>query len=196
LLQELSTAAVEAKLSTSETEAFFSRVVTSPQSKAIARGILVSVIGGLNPYAVGAGVFVAVAAWPSSMGDAAYIPSSADSQEGKRYQFDPNLNLNGLEVLSTAAATFDRAGLTKAGRSLAKHGGRPGSAFPCPTGRPDQVNQQAQDIVDDILTNPASTFTPDVSGRFGPILDVVDPNGRGVRFSATGDFIHFLEPPR
>jgi hypothetical protein len=43
-----------------------------------------------------------------------------------------------------AGKAFDRAGYTKAGRNLMKHGYREGSAFPKPLGNPTQVNAHGQ----------------------------------------------------
>jgi RHS repeat-associated protein len=103
---------------------------------------------------------------------------------------------NSLDALSAAAGAADRGGLTKAGRALAKHGGRAGSAFAHPGGSAASLNATAQNIVDDILTNPGSTFTARHHGRFGNIVDVVDPSGRGIRYNAKGEFVHFLEPNR
>lgn len=48
---------------------------------------------------------------------------------------------------------------------------------------------------DDILTSPGSTQTARTTGRFGDVVDVVAPDGRGVRFGSDGRFIGLLEPP-
>ena len=101
-----------------------------------------------------------------------------------------------LDELSRAAAAADRGGLTAAGRALQKHGGRSGSAFPAASGNPAQINQAGQSIVDDILMAPGSTQTMRSTGRFGDVVEVVAPDGRGVRFSGDGKFIGFLEPPQ
>ena len=98
---------------------------------------------------------------------------------------------SGLDDLSRAAGAADRNGLTRAGRALQKHGGRPGSAFPDVSGHGD-LNATGQGIVDDILRAPGEGPTPN---RFGGI-DVVAQDGRGVRYDADGGFMGFLEPPR
>jgi RHS repeat-associated protein len=101
-----------------------------------------------------------------------------------------------LDALSRAARVLDRGGLlTRAGRALQKHANRAGSAFPLPKGNEVVLNRTGQDIVDDILTDPGVVFTTRTSGRFGDVIDVVASDGRGVRFSIDGEFLHFLEPP-
>jgi RHS repeat-associated protein len=101
-----------------------------------------------------------------------------------------------LDRYSRAAAAPDRGGLTKAGRSLTKHGtgARKGnSKFPAAKGSATQINQQAQDIVDDILTNPGTTQTQSYRGRFGNTVEFSDPSGRGLVFKANGEFLFFKE---
>jgi filamentous hemagglutinin len=56
------------------------------------------------------------------------------------------------------------------------------------------MNEAAQDIVDDILTTPGTTFTSWTHSSLGQIIDVVAPDGRGIRYSDAGNFIGFLEP--
>lgn len=96
--------------------------------------------------------------------------------------------------MSAAGAALDRAGLTRAGRALAKHGGREGSAFPTATGSPDAINRAGQAVLDDILNHPSATTTTHTTGRFGTVTEVRTPDGRGVRFGSNGDFVGFLEP--
>jgi RHS repeat-associated protein len=102
-----------------------------------------------------------------------------------------------LEGLSSAARAADRGGFTRAGRALTKHaaGQRAGAqGFPALSGNVDAINQTAQSVVDDILTNPQSSRVAITSGRFSGGLDVFDPSGRGVRYDASGKFVGFLEP--
>jgi hypothetical protein len=99
-----------------------------------------------------------------------------------------------VDDLSRAAAAPDRGGLTAAGRALQKHGGRDGSAFPAARGNPNQINGAGQKIVDDILTNPGSTTTTRHHARFGDVIEIRAPDGRGLRYDADGKFIGFLEP--
>lgn len=95
------------------------------------------------------------------------------------------------EKLSNSANSPYKGGpLTNAGRALAKHGSRPGSAFPEARGSPTEINKTAAEIVDEILGSPGRT---DKSNRFGG-LDVISKDGRGMRFGPKGDFMGFLEP--
>lgn len=103
---------------------------------------------------------------------------------------------SGAELLSGAARATYRGDLTVAGRALAKHGGRPGSAFPRPVGAPANISAQAQSAVDDILANQyrrATSFNPRLNGK---VVDIFDASGRGLRYTEEGRFVGFLEPPR
>ena len=100
------------------------------------------------------------------------------------------------DAMSEAGKKLDPADkqgkLTKAGRSLQKHGSgsrRPDSPFPPARGNQNTINQAGQDQLDDILTDPNSTVTP--LGRGGTRIDA--PDGRGVRFDADGSFSGFVD---
>ena len=99
-----------------------------------------------------------------------------------------------LKILSKAGKVPDRSGLTKAGRALAKHGGRENSVFPKPIGNPAQINQQGQAILDNFLHHPNKKIYFGNSNRFGEFIDITIPNKGGVRYSIKGEFITFLEP--
>jgi RHS repeat-associated protein len=104
--------------------------------------------------------------------------------------------LSTIDAHSRAAAAADRGGFTKAGRSLTKHGAgaRPGnSKFPAAKGSPSQINKMAQDIVDDVLTNPGTTITNSYRPRFGNTIEYTAPDGRGLVFKASGEFLFFKE---
>ena len=91
----------------------------------------------------------------------------------------------------------DKSGqLSLAGRALQKHGSREGSAFPSDKGSPSEINAQGQKIADEILSNPAATVTYKDTGRFGKVMDVIAPDGRGLRYDSNGKFIGLLEPPK
>ena len=113
---------------------------------------------------------------------------------------DPPKRFNGHSVDSLSEASkakdpADRSGqLTVAGRALQKHGGRPGSSFPAPKGNPAAINEAGQRTVDEILNNPNTKATQKQAGRYGTVTDVVAPDGRGLRYSSTGQLIGFLEP--
>lgn len=113
---------------------------------------------------------------------------------------DGQLGGKSIGDLSDAAKvpdSSDKSGeLSAAGRALQKHGGRDDSAFPSAKGNPAAINDQGQQIVDGILNNPDSTVTQRNTGRFGNVIDITAPNGLGVRYSADGKFIGFLEPSK
>jgi len=101
-----------------------------------------------------------------------------------------------LNVLSRAAAGTDRGPLTFAGRSLTKHGAgaRSGnSLFPAARGSSSEINLQAQNIVDDILTTPDSSIQNSYRGRFGNTVEITSPGGRGIVFDSHGKFLFFKE---
>ncbi len=101
-----------------------------------------------------------------------------------------------LPDLSKASSVPDRGGLTVAGRSLTKHGAgaRPGnSLFPKSTGNQAQINAQAQAIVNDILSNPATTYVKGFRGRFGDTIEALAPDGRGIVCDINGKFLFFKE---
>jgi hypothetical protein len=99
-----------------------------------------------------------------------------------------------VDELSQAASAADRGGLTAAGRALQKHGGREGSAFPPAKGNPASINNQGQDVVDDILMSPGATTTARNHARYGDVIEVRAPDGRGVRYDANGKLMGLLEP--
>ncbi|MFF3851859.1 polymorphic toxin-type HINT domain-containing protein [Micromonospora sp. NPDC002575] len=102
----------------------------------------------------------------------------------------------GIDALSQAGQAADRGGFTVAGRSLTKHGAgaRSGnSLFPQARGNPAQVNEIAQNQLDDILTDPGSVMTSGYRGRFGHTIEYSAPDGRGVVFDSNGRFLFFKE---
>jgi len=98
-----------------------------------------------------------------------------------------------LADLLKSANQPERNGLTKAGRALQKHGERKNSVFPKPVGNPEALNQQAIDIVNNILTAINKTHTERHHARFGNIIDIYAPNGQGVRYDTFQNFIGFIE---
>ena len=98
--------------------------------------------------------------------------------------------------LLRAASVPDRGGYTVAGRSLTKHGvgARLGnSLFPPAEGNPATINQTAQSIVEDIISNPNSTVQNSYRGRLGATIEITAPNGQGVVYDASGNFLFFKE---
>lgn len=119
--------------------------------------------------------------------------NAAAFDESPTTAIDPmGLSCKSLDELSKAASKPDRNGLTRSGRALQKHSGRPGSAFPRASGK--DLNKVGQDIVDDILTNPSSTTTVRHHAKYGEVTEVIAPDGRGVRYDSLGEFMGFLEP--
>ncbi|MFN2637433.1 MAG: RHS repeat-associated core domain-containing protein [Gemmatimonadaceae bacterium] len=104
--------------------------------------------------------------------------------------------VGGLEGLAESAARAEAGELSAAGRALEKHGSRTGSVFPRAVGNAGAKNAAGQSIVEDILTAPGSRKVDLTSGRFKGGFDIYAPDGRGVRYDASGKFITFLEPPR
>ncbi|WP_258042126.1 DUF6861 domain-containing protein [Pseudomonas syringae] len=91
----------------------------------------------------------------------------------------------------------DKSGqLSLAGRALQKHGGREGSIFPGVKGSPSEINAQGQRMLDEILNNPSTVATYNNTGRFGKVIDITAPDGKGLRYDATGKFIGLLEPTK
>ncbi len=97
---------------------------------------------------------------------------------------------------AASGRTPDRGGLTRAGRSLAKHAGREGSSFSHPGGGPNELNAAGQNHLESIISDPRRTIMQGFSGRFGNVTDIYSPTGQGARFDSNNQFIHFLEPRR
>ena len=95
-----------------------------------------------------------------------------------------------LNAWSKAGQAIDRNYLTKAGRSLDKHGGRPGSVFPKATGNPANKNLQGQFHLDDILTDPKGICIRDFEqGGY----KIYSRDGRGAFFRDDNTFRGFIE---
>ncbi|WNW12251.1 hemagglutinin repeat-containing protein [Pseudomonas sp. DTU_2021_1001937_2_SI_NGA_ILE_001] len=106
-------------------------------------------------------------------------------------------NIDDLSNAGKLPDPADKSGqLSLAGRALQKHGSRQGSAFPTVKGSPSEINAQGQKITDEILKNPETTVTHRDTGRFGKVMDVIAPDGRGLRYDSNGKFIGLLEPPK
>ena len=95
------------------------------------------------------------------------------------------------DLIDAANQPYKKSGLTKAARSLDKHasGQRLTGTFPKLSGNQAQRNQQAQDILNNILNDPKSKFKN--LGRGG--LEVRAPSGQGVRFNQDGSFSGFVD---
>jgi len=93
-----------------------------------------------------------------------------------------------IKKLAEAGKVMDRAELTKAGRALAKHGGRKVTVFPKPKGPPSQINQQGQAILESILNDSRSKIIKTGNQEF----KIFSPDGRGLHFK-NNELIGFVE---
>ena len=106
-----------------------------------------------------------------------------------------SLKISSIKKLLDAGKIADRAGYTKAGRSLMKHGYRKGSVFPKPTGNPTRINAQGQKMLESILKHPDRIVKQSTNSKYGPVIEIEASKLGRVRF--TGDSkekIGFLEP--
>jgi len=93
-----------------------------------------------------------------------------------------------------AGKAIDRAGFTKAGRNLMKHGYRENSVFPKPVGNPAQVNAHGQKVLESIINHPERVIYERPHPDFGKVIEIVVPDKWGARFTIEGEMIGFLEP--
>ena len=99
-----------------------------------------------------------------------------------------------VDDLLRNAITPGSTGVSLIARAIDKHAARAGSAYPPAVGNQAAKNAAAADLARDILINPQSTFTKTTKPRFGEVVDVIAPDGRGLRFGEGGRFIGLLEP--
>ena len=74
-------------------------------------------------------------------------------------------------------------------RALDKHGSRPGSPFPKPTGNPASKNIQGRHHLDDILTDPMGKIKYNESGS----VQIYSSDGREAYFNPDDTFRGFLD---
>ena len=63
---------------------------------------------------------------------------------------------------------------------------------------PEQIkefNELGIKTMEQILDHPQKCMIQVELGRFGTVLEIYDPEGRGVRYTEKGEFLGFLEPP-
>jgi hypothetical protein len=58
---------------------------------------------------------------------------------------------------------------------------------------PQQVNELAEKILKEIVDHPEKKLIKESLHRFGDVVDIYVPDGKGARYSAVGEFIGFLE---
>ncbi|WP_434524875.1 hemagglutinin repeat-containing protein [Photorhabdus asymbiotica] len=109
-----------------------------------------------------------------------------------------NSALPSKDNLNQAASAPNRNGLTDAGRALQKHGGREGSVYSYSSQKASVLNQEAQTIVSEILSNPNTKIESRIVFENKQRITVVEataPDGRALRFNADGTrLIGFREP--
>lgn len=105
----------------------------------------------------------------------------------------PKLFSNTKKLIESGKA-LDRAGFTKSGRGLMKHGYREGSVYPKPVGNPNKINEQGQKVLESILNHPEKQIFRTHSKNLGEVVDVYAPGIGGVRYNVSGEMIGFLEP--
>ncbi len=104
---------------------------------------------------------------------------------------ETSINTN---ILAEAGKALDKAGFTKAGRALMKHGYREESVFPKPVGNPAQVNEHGQKVLESILNHPERQVIHKHTNNLGDVIDIQAPGLGGVRFNSSGEMVGFLEP--
>ena len=103
------------------------------------------------------------------------------------------------ELLDASRATFKGGKYTVGGNALAKHGldrvGSPLAALVPPglRGKPGAKNNLADELIMDILTDPKTATRTYRNRTFGPVIEYIGPDGRGLRYTTDGIFIAFLD---
>ena len=57
----------------------------------------------------------------------------------------------------------------------------------------EQINLQTDLMLEEIINHPERRLVSECLERFGDVISIYDPQGRGVRYSDNGEFIGFLE---
>jgi hypothetical protein len=97
-----------------------------------------------------------------------------------------------LDALSgSGESPIGKQGMTKAGASLAQHGLDLGFSEADLAGGPANLNALGQDPLNDILTDPGSTFSSPTTENFAGGMRVISPTGAGATFDANGVFRYF-----
>ena len=79
-------------------------------------------------------------------------------------------------------------GFTKAGRALAKHGGREGSVFSKPKGNVAQINEQGQKVLEEILNDPKNKILKIGNQEF----KIFSQDGKGLHYK-NNKLVGFVE---
>lgn len=126
-------------------------------------------------------------------------PGGWEPQDEENARNNSDSTAPSKDRLNEVASASNRNGLTDAGRALQKHGGREGSAYSYSSQKASVLNQEAQNIVNEILNNPNTKIESRVVFENKQRITVVEataPDGRVLRFNADGSrLIGFREPP-
>ncbi|WP_194848109.1 hypothetical protein [Candidatus Neptunochlamydia vexilliferae] len=142
----------------------------------IIRGEVPIPIGGI----VGASGRVAAAARAAGIiGGAAAIGNALTQPT---HVMSPTQDIS-IEMLAEAGKVRDRGGLTKAGRALQKHGARPDTVFPNPSGSVSETNAHGQEVLESILNHPDKKVVSNNLARHGNVIEVHAPGIGGVRYN-------------
>jgi RHS repeat-associated protein len=126
-------------------------------------------------------------------------PISTPMDPGRGPSQDPGKNdpchpSNFDKYAQSASDPYNSNGpISNAARALQKHAGR-GQGFPTPFGSPADMNSMAQELIEEILTNPGSQCTTGSTPRQGKYVQVQLPSGLGARWNPTGGFIGLVGP--
>lgn len=123
---------------------------------------------------------------------------AARSAENASYYFDREA---AAESAADISPSDSRGEYSNAGRALANHAGRNGNPydFPVPDGTRNAAgwNAAGESFLNDIIHGPDTIFESGygrINGTFQPTYDLRLPDGRGARFSMSGQFSGFLDP--
>ncbi|QJB56875.1 DUF637 domain-containing protein [Pseudodesulfovibrio sp. zrk46] len=92
------------------------------------------------------------------------------------------------------AVTPNKHGISPLSRAIDKHSSRSGSVYNSVSGSPNVKNAKAQELLEEIMNNPKTVVVEKTSNRFGNHIDMIAPDGKGLRFGKNGNFIGVLEP--
>lgn len=98
------------------------------------------------------------------------------------------------EDLFKNAVTPNEHGISPISRAVDKHAFRAGSVYKPIAGSPDAKNRLSQELALQIMTNKNSVVIERSSKRLGDYVDIIAPDGKGLRFGKNGNFIGLLEP--
>ena len=106
----------------------------------------------------------------------------------------PLRGISKIKLIEAAMAPFKGQDISHMARALEKHGGRPGSVWPKPTGRAQAKNARARTTIEEFLGRSDLTVIRRKSATIGNVVEVRRPDGVGLRFrSGSLDFVGLLQ---